>query len=73
MLDELNYTVTDNGKILKEVCHYSFVENPKSELLAIQAQLSDLLSGQADNPSADAAEVIANYQEQVKILEGLIS
>ena len=73
MLDEIYYSKDKvTGAIIREVTHLETVPDPVVELAAIKAQLSDLESGQAEDPTHEALTAIANYKTQITVLTYLL-
>tara|TARA_R110000868_G_scaffold58624_1_gene180821 strand:- start:1793 stop:2023 length:231 start_codon:yes stop_codon:yes gene_type:complete len=66
MLDEITYyTDEKTGEMMKQVFREDALVDPEKELVAIEAQLSDIEAGDAKEPSEDGAAAIVNYREQI--------
>lgn len=69
MLDTLSYIKNQDGSFTKTVTNVSSINDIGAEINALQSQLDAFQSGHQDDPSGDVAAAIANYQQQIDILQ----
>lgn len=65
MLDTISYSIV-NGIITKTVTSVSTVTDKAAEISALEAQITDFNLGEV---TGDIAAAIANYQQQIAILQ----